>query len=159
LAGIEPAKPIAGIPSVGVHVRGGHGVDRSIGKGWDMLGASVKRAALVAILLVTLVAASCSSDDGNGGDTGGDTGGGGGATSITIADFAYDPSTLTVSSGTTEIEVTNEDDTDHTFTLDDESVDEEIAAGASATVTVDISETTGFHCTIHPDMTGTLEVG
>jgi plastocyanin len=125
-----------------------------------MLGASVKRAALAAILLVTLVAASCSGDDGNGGDTGGDNGGatGGGATSITIADFAYDPSTLTVSSGTTEIEVTNEDDTDHTFTLDDDSVDQEIAAGESATVTVDISETTGFHCTIHPDMTGTLEV-
>jgi plastocyanin len=120
----------------------------------------VKRAALAAILLVTLVAASCSGDDGNGGDTGGDNGGatGGGATSITIADFAYDPSTLTVSSGSSEIEITNEDDADHTFTLDDDSVDQEIAAGESATVTVDISETTGFHCTIHPDMTGTLEV-
>jgi plastocyanin len=124
-----------------------------------MLGASVRRAALVgAIGILALVAAGCGGDDGNGDDGGADAGGGG-ATSITIADFAYDPSTVTVSSGATEIEITNEDDTDHTFTLDDDSVDQEIAAGESATVTVDVSSTTGFHCTIHPDMTGTLEVG
>ncbi|HET9311914.1 MAG TPA: cupredoxin domain-containing protein [Actinomycetota bacterium] len=124
-----------------------------------MLGVSVRRSALVgAILILALVAASCGGDEGNGGDGGADTGGGG-ATSITIAGFAYDPSTVTVSSGATDIEITNEDDTDHTFTLDDDSVDQEIAAGESATVTVDVSSTTGFHCTIHPDMTGTLEVG
>jgi plastocyanin len=160
LAGIEPAELISGIPSVGV-CRSEAARDRRWDrKGWDMLEASVKRVALAAILLVTLVAASCSGDDGNGGDTGGDTGGatGGGGSSITIVDFAYDPSTLSVSSGSSEIEVTNEDDADHTFTLDDGSVDQEIAAGESATVTVDISESTGFHCTIHPDMTGTLEV-
>ena len=124
-----------------------------------MLGVSVRRSALVgAILILALVAASCGGDEGNGGDGGADTGGGG-ATSITIAGFAYDPSTVTVSSGATDIEITNEDDTDHTFTLDDDSVDQEIAAGESATLTVDVSSTTGFHCTIHPDMTGTLEVG
>ena len=124
-----------------------------------MLGVSVRRSALVgAILILALVAASCGGDEGNGGDGGADTGGGG-ATSITIAGFAFDPSTVTVPSGATDIEITNEDDTDHTFTLDDDSVDQEIAAGESATVTVDVSSTTGFHCTIHPDMTGTLEVG
>ena len=124
-----------------------------------MLGVSVRRSALVgAILILALVAASCGGDEGNGGDGGADTGGGG-ATSITIAGFAYDPSTVSVSSGATDIEITNEDDTDHTFTLDDDSVDQEIAAGESATVTVDVSSTSGFHCTIHPDMTGTLEVG
>ena len=124
-----------------------------------MLGVSVRRSAFVgAILILALVAASCGGDEGNGGEGGADTGGGG-ATSITIAGFAYDPSTVTVSSGATEIEITNEDDTDHTFTLDDDSVDQEIAAGETATVTVDVSSTTGFHCTIHPDMTGTLEVG
>lgn len=124
-----------------------------------MLGVSVRRSAFVGtILILALVAASCGGDEGNGGDGGADTGGGG-ATSITIAGFAYDPSTVTVSSGATEIEITNEDDTDHTFTLDDDSVDQEIAAGETATVTVDVSSTTGFHCTIHPDMTGTLEVG
>ena len=124
-----------------------------------MLGVSVRRSAFVGtILILALVAASCGGDEGNGGDGGADTGGGG-ATSITIAGFAYDPSTVTVSSGATEIEITNEDDTDHTFTLDDDSVDQEIAGGESATVTVDVSSTTGFHCTIHPDMTGTLEVG
>jgi plastocyanin len=125
----------------------------------NMLGASARRAAVGVILVLGLVAAGCGGDEGNGDDGGADTGGGGGATSITIADFAYDPSTVTVSSGSTEIEVSNQDDTDHTFTLDDDSVDQEIAAGESATVTVDVSSTTGFHCEIHPDMTGTLEVG
>ena len=131
-----------------------------------MIGGSSRRATVLgAILTLTLVAASCSGDDGNGDTGGADTGssptaeaGGGGATSITIADFAFDPSTVTVSSGATEIEVTNDDDTEHTFTLDDDSVDQEVAPGESATVTVDVSTTTGFHCTIHPDMTGTLEV-
>ena len=132
-----------------------------------MLGGSGRRAAVVAaIFSLVLVAAGCSGDDGDGGSGGGDTGsspttdaGSGGSASITIAAFAFDPSTVTVSSGATEIEITNDDDTAHTFTLDDESVDEEIEPGGSATVTVDVSESTGFHCTIHPDMTGTLEVG
>ena len=38
------------------------------------------------------------------------------------------------------------------------SVDETIAAGGSATVTVDLTESSGFHCEIHPSMTGTLQV-
>jgi len=125
-----------------------------------MLGASVRRAGSVGVIVVfALVAASCGGDDGNGGDDGGADAGAGGATSITIADFAFDPSTVTVSSGATEIEITNDDDAEHTFTLDDDSVDQDMAPGESATVTVDVSSTTGFHCAIHPEMTGTLEVG
>ena len=117
--------------------------------------------ALVAMMALNL-AAGCSGDDTAGGDAGSsptaDAGSGGGAASITIADFAFDPSTVIVPSGAAEIEITNEDDTDHTFTLDDDSVDQEIAPGDSLTVSVDVSSSTGFHCEIHPDMTGTLEV-
>lgn len=122
---------------------------------------------VIGLFALTLLAAACSSDDNGGGSTGGTTGttgsttgttGGGGGTAITIAGFAFDPSTLTVS-GETTITITNNDDTTHTFTLDDGSVDQEIPGGETVDVTVNVSASTGFHCKIHPSMTGTLEVG
>ena len=117
------------------------------------------------LFVLSLVVAACSSDDGGGttattgGATGGTaaTGGGGGGTTITIAGFAFDPDTITVS-GPTEVTVTNEDSATHTFTLDDGSVDETVEPGATVTVTVDVSAATGFHCNIHPQMTGQIEV-
>lgn len=118
------------------------------------------------LFVLSLVVAACSSDDDGGGTTdttGGatgttaETGSGGGGTTITIAGFAFDPDTITVS-GPTEVTVTNDDSTTHTFTLDDGSVDETVEPGATETVTVDISASTGFHCNIHPQMTGQIEV-
>jgi plastocyanin len=119
------------------------------------------------LFVLSLVVAACSSDD-NGGGTTATTGGathstgstaatGGGGTTITIAGFAFDPDTITVS-GPTEVTVTNEDSATHTFTLDDGSVDETVDPGATVTVTVDVSAATGFHCNIHPQMTGQIEV-
>lgn len=108
------------------------------------------------VFALTFVLAACGGDDdGGGGTTGAGTGTGG--TAITIEGFAFDPSTITVS-GPTEITITNNDSATHSFTLDDGSVDEEIAGGASATVTVDVSASTGFACRFHPAMTGTVEV-
>ena len=122
---------------------------------------------LVAGLFVfSLVVAACSSDDDGGGTTdttGGatgttaETGSSGGGTTITIAGFAFNPDTITVS-GPTEVTITNEDSATHTFTLDDGSVDETVEPGATETVTVDVSASTGFHCNIHPQMTGQIEV-
>jgi plastocyanin len=120
------------------------------------------------LFVLSLVVAACSSDDNGGGTTattGGATGstgstaatGGGGGTTITIAGFAFDPSTITVS-GPTEVTITNNDSTTHTFTLDDGSVDQTMDPGATVTVTVDVSAATGFHCNIHPQMTGQIEV-
>lgn len=117
------------------------------------------------LFVLSLVVAACGDDDDGGDTTGttgetrttGETGGGGGGTSITIADFAFDPNTITVS-GPTDVTITNDDSAPHTFTADDDSFDVQIAPGATETVTVDVSQTTGFHCTIHPDMTGTVEV-
>lgn len=118
------------------------------------------------LFVLSLVVAACSNDDGGGGTTdttGGatgttaDTGSGGGGTTITIAGFAFDPDTITVS-GPTEVTITNDDSATHTFTLDDGSVDETIEPGATETVTVDVSASTGFHCNIHPQMTGQIEV-
>ncbi len=117
---------------------------------------------LAGAFALSLVLAACGGDDEGGEETGGDTAATGatdtgGGTSITIADFAFDPDTISVS-GPTEITITNEDSAAHTFTLDDGSVDEEIAGGASATVTVDVSASTGFVCRFHPQMTGSVEV-
>jgi len=114
------------------------------------------------LFVLSLVVAACSGDDDGGGTTGGatgatETGSGGGGTTITIAGFAFDPDTITVS-GPTEVTVTNEDSATHTFTLDDGSVDETVEPGATVTVTVDVSASTGFHCNIHPQMTGQIEV-
>jgi plastocyanin len=74
-----------------------------------------------------------------------------------IEGFAFDPSTISVS-GPTEFTITNNDSATHTFTLDDGSVDAEIAGGESTAVTIDVSESTGFVCRFHPQMTGTVEV-
>jgi plastocyanin len=114
------------------------------------------------LFVLALPVTACGGDD-DGGSTatggGGATAetGGGGGTTITIADFAFDPDTITVS-GATEVTVTNDDSTAHTFTADDGAFDVELDPGASETVNVDVSQTTGFHCEIHPEMTGTIEV-
>jgi plastocyanin len=122
---------------------------------------------MAGLFVLSLVVAACSSDDNGGGTTattGGATGStaatgstGGGGTTITIAGFAFDPDTITVS-GPTEVTITNNDSTTHTFTLDDGSVDQTMDPGATETVTVDVSASTGFHCNIHPQMTGQIEV-
>jgi len=114
------------------------------------------------LFVLSLVVAACGGDDDGGGTTAttgatGATGGGGGGTEITIADFTFDPSTITVS-GPTDVTITNDDSAPHTFTADDDSFDVQIAPGSTETVTVDVSQTTGFHCAIHPQMTGTVEV-
>ena len=129
---------------------------------------------LAAVFVLGALLAACGGND-SGGSTGstGSTASTGATTStgstaatgstsagdaITIKDFAFDPSTLAVS-GKTTITVTNDDTTTHTFTADDGSFDEEVPAGESVEVKVDISADTPYHCKIHPSMTGTLTAG
>jgi plastocyanin len=124
------------------------------------MGGTGRRWIAAGLLVGAFALGACGGDDEGGaeeGPTGGGDGGAGGGTSITIEGFAFSPSTVQVS-GETTLTITNEDGATHTFTLDDGSVDEEVASGASVEVTVNPSETTGFHCAIHPQMTGTLEV-
>ncbi|HEY8018266.1 MAG TPA: cupredoxin domain-containing protein [Actinomycetota bacterium] len=118
-----------------------------------------RRWLIAVVASVGLLAAACSS--GNDGSTTPTSSGGAvvpGTAKIGIADLAFEPSTLTVASGATTITVTNSDTVTHTFTLDDGSVDETIDPGQSVDVTVNITATTGFHCSIHTSMTGTLQV-
>ena len=127
------------------------------------MGTRSRFIALIASLAVVVIATGACSGDETGDDTptqSTETGGDvvPGSAQIAIAGSTFEPTTLPVASGSTDITITNADAVDHTFTLDDMSVDETVAAGASATVTVDVSETIGFHCEIHPSMTGTLQV-
>ena len=124
-------------------------------------------AILAAVSALTLVGVACSSNDNGGGSTGGATGGatGGGSTgggasvTMSVKDFEFDPSTVPVSSGETTITITNNGAVQHSFTLDDNSVSQIIAPGATETVTVNITADAGFHCQFHSQMTGTLTVG
>ena len=120
--------------------------------------------AVLAILALALAFAACSSDSSttDTGGTGGapaSSGGGSADQTITIKDFTFNPSTLTVS-GSTTIEVTNDDTTEHSFTLDDDSVSQDVEGGDSATVTIDPAASIGWHCEYHPDtMKGSITVG
>ena len=120
----------------------------------------MRRGAMSALLALVLAASACNSDDGGGGgdDTASPEGSGSGL-EIAAQDFQFSPSSLTVPSGESSITVINEGEVEHSFTLDDDSVSEDVEPGESVSVTVDLTEDAGFHCEYHPDqMTGTLSV-
>jgi plastocyanin len=125
-----------------------------------MSGKTVKL--LVAVMALGLVAAACSSDDSGSGGNGSSGGSGGTGTQISIKDFAFNPAQITGTAGETiTITVTNNDSTEHSFTLDDDSVSQDVEPGDTQTVEVPLpdSGTVGWHCEYHPTMTGTITVG
>lgn len=128
-----------------------------------MHDARTRSMALIAALLACmLVSAGCSGDSGDEPSPAATDAESGdiapGSAVINIVDLTFEPTTITVAAGSTDIAITNADTVDHTFTLDNDTVDQAVAAGENVTVTVELSESVGFHCTIHPAMTGTLQV-
>jgi plastocyanin len=116
---------------------------------------------LMTIVALTFVAAACSSSNppsGNTGTSATTASGGGGGTTIVAQNFAFSPSSVNVSSGSVTLTVTNKDTTEHTFTLDDGSSSTDLQPGKTVTVTLNLTKTVGWHCKIHPTMTGTLNV-
>jgi plastocyanin len=119
------------------------------GRRWIAIGS--------ALLTLTLMSAACGGGDDGSGDGGGD--GGTADVTLTVKDFAFDPATLEVAAGEHTLTITNTGSHEHSFTLDDDSVSQDVEPGGSATVTFDATETIGFHCKYHPDqMKGTLTV-
>lgn len=116
---------------------------------------------VVPVLALGLMAAACgggSGDSGNGGGGGGGEDGGTTSGALTMVDNEFQPSTLTAASGDT-LEVTNDGAASHTFTLEDNSIDETVTAGSSASITISADPGSyGFACSFHPEMTGTLTV-
>ncbi len=78
--------------------------------------------------------------------------------SVSIANFAFDPATVTVNVGD-GVTWTNDDSTAHTATAGDGAFDTgSIGAGQTATVTFDTAGTFAYVCSIHPQMAGTVIV-
>lgn len=82
-----------------------------------------------------------------------------GAKAVTIADYLYDPETITVPAGTT-VTFTNRDTTAHTATSKDSGAFESgsIDTGKSGEVRLEESGTFAYYCLFHPFMKGTIVV-
>jgi len=83
----------------------------------------------------------------------------GGGNSITIKNFAFDPSTLTVKTGT-EVMWVNQDGAPHAIVSDTGSPvtfsSDSLSTGASYRFTFTQPGTYTYHCSIHPSMKGTI---
>ena len=122
--------------------------------------SSILRAVAVGCFVVVL--ASCGDDAGN--DAADDTDDtaeptdAAGSAEVVIDDFAFVSADLTVDVGT-EITWRNDQSVPHTVTGDDDEFDSaDLAEGASFTQTFAEAGTFAYHCDIHPDMTGVVNV-
>ena len=122
---------------------------------------------LVAGVCATLLLlGACGGDDGDeeASQTGeaaqGECGGSGGTVlELEASDFQFEPSELSAPAGEqVTVEFTNSDDAAHTFTIEDLDCDTgSVDSGQSAELSFTMpGAETGWICTIHPDMTGTL---
>lgn len=136
-----------------------------------------KRLPVILIMLaaLSLLAAGCGDDDedtttattttptATGATGAGGAGGGGGASSVSMTEYSFDPSDITVSQGDS-IEVTNDGELPHNLTVEGEDLaTADIDPGGSEELTVDLPPGDyEFICSIagHAEqgMTGTLTV-
>ena len=80
------------------------------------------------------------------------------ANTVNIKNMAFNPSTITVQMGTT-VKWVNMDNTAHTVTSDNGVFDSgNMDKGASFSYTFNQEGTFAYHCTLHPDMHGTVTV-
>jgi plastocyanin len=82
-----------------------------------------------------------------------------GTVTVKIANFAFDPATITAKVGDT-VTFTNEDSTGHTATSDSDAActTDTLQNGASGGLTFSAAGSYPFHCKIHPNMKGTITV-
>ena len=91
-----------------------------------------------------ILLASC----GGGGDDGGAPDGGEASSTVTVRDNAFAPADPVIGAG--DVELVNEGESPHTFTIEGEDVDVEVAAGETATATVDVAAGTyTLFCRFH----------
>ena len=116
--------------------------------------------AIAAMLFVAVLGVACGGGDDGASSSDAADGGSEAGTTVQAVDFAFEPTTVTAPVGGT-IELVNEGDTVHSFTVDDAGIDVDADGGESATVDVGDAEPGSyeFYCKYHKDsMTGTLEV-
>ena len=108
-------------------------------------------AGLLVLAVVLSAVVSCSKDDED--DSGGDNNG---SSAVKIQNFAFSPSTITVTAGTT-ITWKNFDDVAHTVTSDDGLFDSgSISTNGTFSHTFNSAGTFDYHCTPHPAMTASV---
>jgi plastocyanin len=80
-------------------------------------------------------------------------------TTVDLKDFAFEPACIGASTGST-IALQNTGTTLHTFTINGTAIDEKLDAGASGQVSLAgiAPGTYPVVCTVHPQMTATLQV-
>ena len=112
---------------------------------------AVRTVVLVGALLAL---AACGGGDGNGGG-GGDT-----EASLPMVENAFDPADLTVAAGA-ELSVSNDGEAVHNITIEGTSIDEDVEAGQSTTITIDAEAGEyAMFCEFHREagMEGTVTV-
>ena len=114
---------------------------------------------LAALTMVLALAACGSSGDGSAAASGGEGDGSAAAAAVTIDNLAYSPADLEVAAGA-EVTWTNDDETPHTITFDDDAVSssDEMATGDTFSATFDQAGTYDYICAIHPDMKAKVTV-
>jgi plastocyanin len=139
----------------------------------------MRRRMVIGVLagVLALAAAGCGGDDEGGGSASATTAApettsapettaaaGGGTEDefqLTASGFAWDKTSLEMAAGSeVKVEVTNDDSAPHSFTFEDASVDQTVAAGEDATVTftAPAAGSYEFRCKFHAAMTGTVTV-
>jgi plastocyanin len=121
--------------------------------------------ALCAVLALALGLAACGGSSG-GGSTSASTsapssssGGSGGGVTIKMQNIQFSPKDTTVKVGD-KVTWTNDDNTDHNVTAESgaDFKSKDFGNGATFSFTADKAGTIKYVCTIHPGMTGTLNV-
>lgn len=111
-----------------------------------------------AVLIGAVVALAACGGDGN--DATGGAEGGGGSASLSMVENEFQPADLTVEAGS-ELSLSNDGEAPHNLTIEGTSIDEDVDAGQSTTVTMDLEpgEYTMF-CEFHRQagMEGTVTV-
>lgn len=111
------------------------------GRRWVILGALV--ALLVATVALGTGTRTAQAQDG---------------TAVSIVDFAFQPASLMIASGTT-VTWTNTGSAPHTATADDGSFDSgQLTSGQSFSQTLSTPGTFTYHCSVHPFMTAMITV-
>ncbi|WP_052273181.1 cupredoxin domain-containing protein [Flavihumibacter solisilvae] len=111
---------------------------------------------LVGILLAITLITACSKD--NYKDEKKDNNNGSNSSTIYMKNSVFSPASLRVKTGTT-VKWNNDDTMAHTVTANDNSFDSgEIQPGGNFSRMYNTVGTYPYHCTLHPGMTGTIEV-